>query len=150
MVTAGIEQTTAFPIPNSNSEGERKNKAEISTRAIVGPESPGRLPEAAWADGRSALPPSLTFTVMTLLKQKMAANSSFSCEDPCRAGDSSAARCCAWPHLRGILGQLQKFRALPHFHIWDFQGPRAMTQVATELGMLLTPPRFMNFPRCSR
>lgn len=127
-----------IPIPNSNSDGERKNKAEISTRAIVGPESPGRLPEAAWADGRSALPPSL----MTLLRRKMAANSSFSREEPCRAGDSSAPRCCAWPHPRGILGQLQKFRALLHFHIRDLQGPRAMTQMAAELGVLLTPPRF--------
>lgn len=46
----------------------------------MGTESPGRLPEAAWADKRSALPLSLMFTVMTFLKEKMAASRSFSCE----------------------------------------------------------------------
>lgn len=86
VITAGIYQTTAPPIPNSNSEGERKNKAKIGTCAIVGTESPGRLPEAAGADKHSALPLSLMFTVMTFLKEKMAANRSFSCEERAELG----------------------------------------------------------------
>lgn len=131
-----------FPIPSSKSEGEKEKLSPNQHMCNC-------TYRGLWAASRSTpwlataglySPPSLG-NVDGISPTGNGSHSSVSCKHPGRAGDSSATRHRAWPHPRNVLGTASEdadWRTL-YFHIWHFQGPCGMTEVAKP-GMPLTPP----------